>query len=79
MSFGEIPALSMAATDACVVISAILSLNFPYLVLPAPRTQTFSTNVTDPFPYKNCFSKFIIENGKKEIKSQNCTDQKAYN
>ena len=43
------------------MISAILSANLPYLVLPAPRTQTFSTNVTDPIPYKNCFSKFIID------------------
>jgi hypothetical protein len=48
-------------------------------VLPAPRTQTFSTNVTDPFPYKNCFSKFIIENAKKKIESQNNSDQKARN
>src|SRR5919199_4067938 len=39
MSFGVIPADSIASFDAFNAISITLSLNLPYLVLPAPRIQ----------------------------------------
>ena len=32
----------------------------PYLVLPAPSTQTFFTNEADPSPYKNRFSRSVM-------------------
>src|SRR3989442_15389545 len=53
ISFGSIPALSIASTDACSAISVMLSCNLPYFVLPTPITQTFSTNLADYIPYKN--------------------------
>jgi hypothetical protein len=40
MSFGVIPADSMASLAALSAISMMLSLSLPYFVLPAPRTQT---------------------------------------
>ncbi len=43
ISLGDIPADSIASTDALRAISIILSLSFPYLVLPAPKIHTFST------------------------------------
>ena len=42
ISLGSIPALSIAPTDACSVISEILSSSLPYFVLPPPKTQTLS-------------------------------------
>ncbi len=45
-----------------MVRSEILSSSFPYFVLPAPITQTFSTNVDDKNPYKNYSIDLIKEN-----------------
>src|SRR5689334_21231852 len=54
ISFGLIPADSIASLDAFKASSIILSLSLPYLVLPAPRTQTllaiFAIYI---FEYKN--------------------------